>query len=294
MDEATITNDGIPLYEMGDILKYIKTHLEDRIIAQKECRGISSGFVELDEATGGFNAPELAVLASRPSAGKTALALSMLRHITLEENTAAGFFSLEMAAHFIGRRLLVQEAMIQVNMSPIRKITRSEFSRLTGTMEKLTNAPICLTDKPVLTVAEIHKGIQRMVSAYGVRVVFIDYLSLIKEYFSTVSRPEQILKITTMLKNMTREFGISIIALVQMNRNDEPENGSEKDGITRRTVDIISEEADTVLVLNRQPGEHSKNAHEAELIITKQRNGPSGIVHLRFLPEFSKFENYVL
>ena len=237
--------------------------------------GISTGFAEIDKATGGFVPGELIVLASLPGKGKSALAISMLGHIALKGKTVAGFISLKMNAETLKKRFIAQEAKMPVDTLSEPFLPVSDIPGLKKAEEEITKAPIFLIDKRSMSITEIHSEMLRMVRENEVKIVFIDIISSVKGIKFFESWPEQASEITFYIKRMSVEFDIPIVALVQMNINGDP---------FKNVYLMIS--ADVFMVLTRRiDGDTS----EAALSIAK-RWQPLGTFKLRFLKEFLMFE----
>ena len=262
MDEIINSNEKHTLLTMGEIMNIVN---ED----------ISSGISELNLLTGGFTAPELVVLASRPGLGKSTLAITMLRNIAIEKNIPAGFFSLEIDGYHLIQRLLAQEAMIPVSLLRKGRISESDFIKLVGITKKLSNAPAYFIDIAQISIKKIYHWIKHMILEKAVKVVFIDYLGLIKSETILSKRLERKIEILSELKNMTRELGITIIALEQIGRNFK--------GIElQRQLERTTEQADMVLHLESALEKSMVESYEAKLHIIKHHDKQPKTIDLLF------------
>ena len=246
---------------------------------------ISTGIPQLDLITGGFMPPELVILASRPSSGKTSLALAMVRHIAIENNFPVGFLSLEMETSNLKQRLLAQEAMIPLAALRENEISESNVVKLNEKQERLSNAPIYINDDCQIAKTDMYSWIKRMVSENAVKIIFIDYLGLIRNEDNSITIHEHKTAILVELKNMAQELGIAIIALDQINRDLNNSHA-------QRQLEIKAEQADTVLLLDGALEEHSFKSCKRLLHIIKHRDKPqSKIIELPFrveIPAFSR------
>lgn len=268
--------------------------------------GVPSGFNDLDRLTSGFQKSELTILAGRPSMGKTALALNMVRHATFTADYTVAFFSLEMAASQLVMRLICSEARIPFDRLRRGEFKKSQWLTLTNAASTISQAKIYIEDSASLSVLELKAKARRIKSEFGLDMVVVDYLQLLRGLGtkrSQNSREQEIAEISRAMKGMAKELEIPVMALSQLNRAVE-----QRDNKTPRLSDLresgsLEQDADLIMFINR-PGLYKKKAHGededlseeddryAELIVGKQRNGPIGVVKLTFLKEFTKFEPY--
>ena len=262
--------------------------------------GIPSGYTELDKKTAGFQDSNLIIIAARPSVGKTALALSMAKNIALTSKTSIGFFSLEMSAHELALRLLCMEAKVSSLDVKMKKSSNQDRSRLVNASNKLFKAPIFIDDTAGLTVLELRAKARRLKAEFDIGVLFVDYLQLMTGPSNTENRQQEISNISRSLKATAKELNIPIIALSQLSR--APEQRGTKDRRPQlsdlRESGALEQDADLVLFIYREgmydryeEGYQQPSEDEAEIIIGKQRNGPTGTVSLTFLSEYARFEN---
>ncbi len=253
--------------------------------------GIPSGYQYLDEMTNGFQPSEFIIIGARPSMGKTAIALSMLHHISVEKNIPSAFFSLEMASSTLIQRLLSQDARIRADLLRSGFLKKEHFSHLTHAAGRLYQAPIYIVDSPNMKLLDLRAMARRLRLQEKVEVIFIDYIGLIQSENPAIARHEQISEISRSLKSLARELEVPIIVLSQVGRVAEKNEPTLAD---IRESGSIEQDADVVMFIHRerQTGVDDVTAPvESKLIVAKQRNGPIGTVELAFIPAYAKFEN---
>ncbi len=267
--------------------------------------GLPTGFRELDEMTGGFQFGDLVIIAARPSMGKTALGLSMLEHLGVDENGGKGypavFFSMEMSRLQIVQRLLCSRARVDLTKLRKRHLSEREKYELTVAAGHMQESPIFLDDTPGMSVMEIRAKARRLKMLHDIQIVFVDYLQLMYDPAGKENRQQEIAAISRGLKALARELEIPVIALAQLNRQVEARGSNRPRMSDLRESGAIEQDADVVMLLHREEyylDKSNKDADrledvrgKAELIIDKQRNGPTGVVELHFTPEFTRFDN---
>ncbi|MDB6148193.1 MAG: dnaC [Spartobacteria bacterium] len=263
--------------------------------------GISTGFVEFDRMTSGLHPAEMVVIAARPSMGKTAFAMNIAEHVAIQEKLPVAVFSLEMSSQQLVQRLLCSRA--RVNLKKVRDgfLGEREFSSLTSSASKLAEAKMFIDDTGSLSILELRAKARRLKAQHDIRLIVVDYLQLLR---STTRRGQdnrqiEISEISGGLKALAKELNIPIIVVAQLNRNPENRTGDSK-GRPRlsdlRESGSIEQDADLVGLLVREAyyadtdEEKEEAAGNADLIISKQRNGPIGDIPLTFLSEFTRFE----
>lgn len=264
--------------------------------------GISTGFSVLDEMTSGLHPAEMIVIAARPSMGKTALAMNIAEHVAIEGRKPVAIFSLEMSAQQLVQRLLCSRA--RVNSKKVRDgfLAERDFSTLTSAASKLADAQMFIDDTAGLNILELRAKARRLKSQHDIQLVVVDYLQLLR---STSRRGQdnrqiEISEISAGLKSLAKELSIPVVVLAQLNRNPENRTGDSK-GRPRlsdlRESGSIEQDADFVGLLVREEyyadtdEERQESEGKADLIIAKQRNGPTGDVPLTFIKEFTRFED---
>ncbi len=257
-----------------------------------------TGFYELDELLGGFQKSDLIVLAARPSMGKTALALTLARNAAIDHKVPVGIFSLEMATMQLIIRMICAEARINAHLVRTGKLPHSDGSKLSKTVHKLTDAPVYVDDSPAQSVLEIRAKARRLKAEKNVGMIIIDYLQLMSGPQRTESREREISHISRSLKSLAKELNIPVIALSQLNRAVETRTDKRPQLSDLRESGSIEQDADVVIFLNRpeyygiEKDENGEStAGVTEVIIGKQRNGPTGMIKLAFIKEYARFEN---
>jgi replicative DNA helicase len=275
---------------VNDTTDVIEKHMSNK----NKYSGISVGFDKLDQMTDGFQDTELIIIGARPSMGKTALALSMVEHIILKEKTSCGFFSLEMSALQIMQRLIAQVSGISSEKIRTGMLSTAQFQSLTDAAGRLYEAPFHAVDASGLKLFDLRALSRRMVSLYQVKIIFIDYISLIAvdENLQLRQRYEQVAEISRSLKALARELNIPIVALSQVSR--ESEKAKTGPGLADlRESGAIEQDADVVILIHGERGnEENTPTIDRDLILAKQRNGPTGMVKTVFHKEITKFVSW--
>lgn len=285
-------------FSLEEVLHEGLTKLDKLQSADRKHRytGIPSGFTDLDNMTNGFQPADLVILAGRPSMGKTALALNIARNAALDFGHKVGIFSMEMSNYQIAMRFLTGEA--KVNSHKVRQGTLSDrdWPRLSKAAGVLSEAPVFIDDTAGLDILGLRSRIRRFKADYEIELVIVDYLQLITGRARLENRQQEMSDISRSLKNLARELDITIIALSQLSRAPEQRPGADKRPIMSdlRESGAIEQDADVILFLYRPFLYTRKEEDEgkAELIIGKQRNGPTGKLDLTFIPDFAKFETF--
>ncbi len=272
----------------------------DRIDARKGkdssvLSGVPTGYVDLDNLTAGFQNSELIVIAARPSVGKTSFALNILRHIAVEENMPAFFVSLEQARIELAERLLCCQARVDSHRLRKGHLGPEDMDKLIAGGEMLRQAQIFIDDTPGQSMLRIAANARRLKLRHNIRLVAIDYLQLIDPDNRRDSRQEQVAAISRRLKFLARELNIPVIALAQVNRGSEDRQDHRPRLSDLRESGAIEQDADTVFLLHR-PELHEPGQHEGlvEVIVGKQRNGPTGEVSLMYIKQYMRFENFAV
>jgi replicative DNA helicase len=256
--------------------------------------GVPTGFVDLDRKTAGLQAGDLIIIAGRPSMGKTALALNVAEYAALEAHTGVAIFSLEMSKEQLVLRMLCSEA--RVDQSKVRSgfAAEHDYPKLAIAAERLAEAPIYIDDTPALSVLELRAKARRLKREReaNLGLVIVDYLQLMRG-LATDSREQEISSISRSLKALAKELGLPVIALSQLNRQVEQRADKRPVMADLRESGAIEQDADVIMFLYRPWVYDPKNAdeREAEVIIGKQRNGPTGTVPLVFFSEFTRFDS---
>jgi len=254
--------------------------------------GISTGFKELDVLLGGFQKSDLIVLAARPSVGKTALALDMMRHAALIEKKNVAFFSLEMSNMQIMDRLLGMQSGIPFWEIRTNKLNEEKVKKLANTMGELADANIFIDDSPGQNINQIRTKARRLMLEQGVDIIFVDYLQLMHGN-TKESRALEVGEVSQGLKNLAKELNVPVVALSQLSRAIELRQNRRPQLSDLRESGSIEQDADVVIFLDREetwnPDTEKKGS--AEVFVAKHRNGPTGVVELAFINEIASFRN---
>jgi replicative DNA helicase len=255
--------------------------------------GVPTGFVDLDHLTAGLQNNELVILAARPSVGKTAFALNIVRHAVVEERIPVFFVSLEQARIELAERLLVAESRVDSHKLRKGALSGQEMEKLMAAGDRLYKAPLFIDDSPAQTMLRIAANSRRLKLRNGIRMVVIDYLQLIEPENRRDPRQEQVAQISRRLKFLARELKIPVMALAQVNRSSEDRQDHRPRLADLRESGSIEQDADTCLMLHR-PGKFDGGVEDniIEVIVAKQRNGPTGEVTLSYLKPYMRYENY--
>jgi replicative DNA helicase len=256
--------------------------------------GVASGFVDLDALTAGFQNSELIILAARPSVGKTAFSLNLVRHVIVEEKLPVFFVSLEQAKVELAERLLAAQARVDSHKLRTGHIGSDDIGKLHVAGDTLRHsAKLFIDDTPGQGMLRIAASARRLKIKEGIRLVVIDYLQLIDPENRRDPRQEQVAQISRRLKFLARELQIPVMALAQVNRSSEDRQDHRPRLADLRESGSIEQDADTCLMLHR-PGrfDGGQDDNIIEVIVAKQRNGPTGDVTLAWVKNYMRFENY--
>lgn len=254
--------------------------------------GISTGFKDLDDLLGGFQKSDLVILAARPSVGKTALALDMMRHAALVENKTVAFFSLEMSKTQIMDRLLGMQSGIPFWEIRTGRLSDKKFVKLADTMGELADGDIFIDDQAGQHINALRTKARRLALERGLDIIFVDYLQLMHGN-SKESRTLEVGEISQGLKNIAKELEIPVVGLSQLSRAIEQRQSRRPQLSDLRESGSIEQDADVVLFIDREEiwDPETENKGTGELVVAKHRNGPTGLVKLAFVNEIASFRN---
>ena len=255
--------------------------------------GVPSGLLDLDDITSGFQEGDLIIIAGRPGMGKTALALSMIRNAALEADVGVGMFSLEMANHQLAMRLLCAEARVDSHFVRTGKLPAKLWKNLGLSAGDLEKAPIYLDDSPALTVLELRAKARRLKAEHNIGMIVVDYLQLMQGPRGVENRQQEISVISRSLKALAKELSIPVVALSQLSRAVEQRAERKPQLSDLRESGAIEQDADVVIFLYRPwvYSQEDEDEGKAEIIVAKQRNGPTGHVSASFISKYARFEN---
>jgi replicative DNA helicase len=292
--ERRIRNSYFPLKEV--IKKNIET-IERYQEYRDTVTGVPSGYKDLDKLTAGFQKSDLIVIAARPSMGKTALGLCIARNAAKENGVPVGFFSLEMSKEQLAMRLLCSEARVDSHKIRSGFLSRQECGKLLQAAGLFMDVPIYIDDTPGISPLELRAKARRMMADQGLGLVVVDYLQLMRGRDTSERREQEISEISRSLKGLAKELDIPVIAIAQLNRKVEERTDKRPLLSDLRESGAIEQDADVIAFIYRDEV-YSKNACKepgvAEIIIGKQRNGPTGEVKLAYISTYTRFENLAI
>lgn len=257
--------------------------------------GLSTGFADLDKMTAGLNPAEMIVIAGRPSAGKTSLAMNIAEHVCIDQKIPVGVFSLEMTAESLILRMLCSRS--RVNLRNIREgfLAERDLPKLTGAAGKLSNAPLHIDETSGLTILQLRAKARRMVQQYGIKLLVIDYLQLMRSANPKAKKLEVVAEVSNGIKSLAKELKLPIIALSAMSRLFDREKRKPQMADLKESGDI-EQDADTIGMLYKPSRDDEDDGVERDaipvnLLIAKQRHGPTGDINLTFLKSYTRFES---
>jgi replicative DNA helicase len=295
--EDRIENTSV---KMKDLVHKAINTIEDYHTRQGALTGIGTGFLDFDKMTSGLHGGEMIVIAARPSMGKTSLVMNIVEHVVLEEKQPVGVFSLEMTADSLVLRMLCSRA--RVNLRNIRDgfLAERDFPKLTGAAGKLAQAPLYIDDTAGLSILQLRAKARRMYQQYGIKMIVIDYLQLCNASSTRVeNRQQEVAMISNGVKALAKELNVPVIVLSQLNRELEKDKSRKPRLSDLRESGAIEQDADLIALLYKpDEGKEDEDAPPQDqeaipvnLLIAKQRNGPTGDVHLTFFKGYTRFES---
>ena len=293
--ERKIRNSYFPLKEV--IKKNIET-IERYQEYRETVTGVPSGYKDLDKLTAGFQKSDLIIIAARPSMGKTALGLCIARNAAMKSGIPVGFFSLEMSKEQLAMRLLCSEARVDSHKIRSGFLSRQECGKLLQAAGLFMDVPIYIDDTPGISPLELRAKARRIMADQGLGLVVVDYLQLMRGRETAERREQEISEISRSLKGLAKELDIPVIAIAQLNRKVEERADKRPLLSDLRESGAIEQDADVIAFIYRDEvyAKHgSKEPGVAEIIIGKQRNGPSGeTVKLAYISTYTRFENLAI
>jgi replicative DNA helicase len=297
--ELSDTRQAFRLRKASEVISDTIKEIERVHHSRQEITGVPSGFQELDQMTSGFQPEEFIIIGARPSVGKTALALTMAAHISIEKKIPVGFFTLEMSDRSLMLRLLAGEARINSQSLRTGYIKSSDYQGIWEAAGRIHEAPLYIVDMPNMKLLDLRAQARQLRAQMKVEIIFIDYLGLISPENQRPQRHEQIAEISRSLKSLARELKIPVVVLSQLTREAEKDKPSLA---SLRESGAIEQDADVVMFLHRKrdsdKNDEDKKKDEAaggkitDLILSKQRNGPTGDIKLVFVSQYTKFADY--
>ncbi|MCS7183347.1 MAG: replicative DNA helicase, partial [Thermoanaerobaculum sp.] len=289
--------------KVGDLAAEELHHLEVAARSEHPFVGLETGFRRLDELTSGLKEQELIILAARPGVGKTAMALNIASHVALRLKKRVLFFSLEMSASALVRRLLAAEAKVslqriingRISLKPSRSL--SDLDRLVSAADALGDAPLWIDDSATLSLLELRGKARRMMMEHGLDLVVVDYLQLMSSGQKTENRTQEVSAISRGLKAIAKQLRVPVLALSQLSRQPERRGADARPQLSDlRESGSIEQDADVVIFIHRKvapraEGESTEESRKAEVIVAKQRNGPTDAFILFYLEPYTLFSD---
>jgi replicative DNA helicase len=260
--------------------------------------GVPTGFVDLDEMTSGLQPSDLVLVAARPSMGKTSLVLNIAQHIGTQTEMTVGFFSLEMSKEQLFMRMLTSEARIDAHRFRSGYLNEKDYGRLSHALGTLAEARVFIDDTASIGVLEMRAKARRLQAEHGLHLLIIDYIQLMQGRGRFESRQQELASISRSLKGLAKELKIPIVALSQLSRAPETRSEHRPQLSDLRESGALEQDADVVMFIFREEQYRTEDGQAnpeaegvAEIIVGKQRNGPTGVVKLAFIKEHTRFEN---
>lgn len=282
-------------FPIKDIIKASFKTIENLYEKKQLITGVPTGFTKLDDLTSGLQPSDLIIVAGRPSMGKTALALNITQHAAIEDGIPSAIFSLEMSKEQLALRLLCSEAKVDAHRLRGGFLSETDWPKLTRAAGSLSEAPIFIDDTPGLTVLEMRAKSRRLKAEHNLGLVVVDYLQLMRGRANSETREQEISDISRSLKALAKELRLPVIALSQLNRKVEDRGDRRPQLADLRESGAIEQDADVIIFLYRDElynrSEDNPHKGKAEIIIGKQRNGPTDKFELAFLDKYTCFEN---
>lgn len=290
ISERKIRPSFVPLKEI------VKGSFEtiERLYERKErVTGVPTGFTDLDEITSGLQPSDLIVIAGRPSMGKTSLALGIAQYAGIEKRLTTAVFSLEMSKEQLVMRMLCSEGRVDAHKLRSGYLGRADWPKLTTAAGRLTEAPIFIDDSPALSVLEMRAKARRLKAERGLDLIIVDYLQLMRGRGEADTREQEISEISRSLKALAKELHLPVVALSQLSRAVESRTDRRPVLADLRESGAIEQDADVVIFIYRDEiyRQTDENKGLADIMISKQRNGPVGIRKMAFIDRYTRFEN---
>ena len=280
---------------MPELVKESYPKIEQLFEHKRLVTGVPTGFVDLDEMTRGFQPGDLIIVAARPSMGKTSLALNIAQHVALQPDRTVGVFSLEMSKESLFLRLLTSEAQIDSHRLMTGAIGQRDYGRISQALEMLNSMRLHIDDTAGIGVLEMRAKARRLQAEHGLSLLVVDYIQLMTGRGRFENRTLELGAISRSLKGLAKELNVPLVVLSQLSRAPESRSDHRPQLSDLRESGALEQDADVVILIyredayNRDP--NHPDAGTAELILAKQRNGPTGVVRLAFLREQTRFAN---
>ncbi len=280
--------------KLTSLLSVAVERIDAMFRSQNAITGVPTGFTDLDEMTSGLQPSDLIIIAGRPSMGKTSLAMNIVENAAVGQKLPVAVFSMEMPGAQLAMRMMASLGRINAHHVRTGKLDDEDWPRLTSAVTLLNDAPIFIDDTPAITPMELRGRARRLKREHGLGLIIVDYLQLMQSTETNENRATEISNITRALKSLAKELDVPLIAMSQLNRSLEQRTDKRPVMSDLRESGAIEQDADVIFFIYRDEvyNEESPDKGTAEIIIGKQRNGPTGKVLLTFLGKYTKFENY--
>ncbi|MGB9803211.1 replicative DNA helicase [Desulfofundulus sp.] len=276
-----------------EILQQIFEYIEERYRNKGTVSGIASGFTDLDRLLCGFQPGDLIIIAGRPAMGKTSLGLTIAHQVALQHQVPVAVFSLEMSRAQLVQRMLCAEAMVDQQKVRTGYLSEEDWARLTRAAARLARAPLYIDDTAILSPRQLRAKARRLQAEKGLGLILVDYLQLMQGSRRAENRQQEIAEISRSLKGVAKDLNVPVLALAQLSRSVEQRQDKRPIMSDLRESGSLEQDADVVMFIYRdeyyRPDTEKRGI--AEIIVAKQRNGPTGLVELAFLKEFTRFMN---
>ena len=280
---------------MRDLVKESYPKIELAFEQKRLITGVPTGFVDLDEMTRGLQGGDLIIVAARPSMGKTSLVLNIAQHVAAQPGLTVGFFSLEMSKESLFIRMLTSEAQIDSHRLMSGAVGHKDYGRISHALESLSGMQLFIDDTANIGVLEMRAKARRLQSEHGLNLLIVDYIQLMSGRGRFENRTLELASISRSIKGLAKELNVPIVVLSQLSRAPESRSDHRPQLSDLRESGALEQDADVVALIyrddvyNKDPG--NPDAGTAEIIVAKQRNGPTGVVRLAFLREQTRFAN---
>jgi len=286
-----------PYEHIKDVVLRTFKAINEAAERKERITGLPTGFTKLDRMTAGLHPGDLVIIAGRPGMGKTAFAVNLGVNACVARKVPIAIFSLEMPKDQITRRMLCSEARVSASRLRTGQLTREDWPKLASAAGRLSELPVWIDDTPGLTLMELRAKTRRLRSEHGLALAIIDYMQLMRSGIRNESREQEISEISRSLKALAKELEMPVIALSQLNRAVENRAGKDKRPqlADLRESGAIEQDADMILFIYRDElyqKDDPSNRGLAEIIIGKQRSGPTGTLKCRFFSEYTRFDNF--
>lgn len=294
--EIAHAKSGQAFQSIGQIVPGTFTRISEQAERGDSITGTATGYADLDRMTAGLQPADMVVLAARPSMGKTALAMNIVQNVAVIKKVPVAVFSLEMSAQALAMRMLCSVGKIDSQRLRTGRLQDSDWPRLQRATAQLSEAPIYIDDTSGMTALEMRAKSRRLKAEHDLGLIVVDYLQLMQGRGNSENRVQEISEISRSLKAMAKELDVPVLALSQLNRSLEHREDRRPQLSDLRESGAIEQDADVILFIYRDEvynkSETNKNRGIAEIIIGKQRNGPTGTVRLSFLGQYASFEQF--